>query len=74
MNEQQLFQLICDARLRDLLQEEDSDLLNEITATNDPQTVQHAVEIIQFLDAQQIKFSAEEIQQRYQNLLHKILF
>lgn len=75
MNEQQILRLICDNRLRTLIREgEDTRLFNDAAVTNDAQTIQQAREIIQFLDAQQIKHTAEEIQDSYQNLLHKILF
>lgn len=75
MNEQQILRLICDIRLRTLIREgEDISLFNDAATTNDAQSIQQAKEIIQFLDAQQIKHTAEEIQHNYQSVLHKILF
>ena len=75
MNEQHLFTLICDPRLKTLVQDgKEAEIYETYALSNDLQTIEEAIQTIKFLEAQRIQFTAEEIQHNYQNVLHKILF
>jgi hypothetical protein len=75
MNEQHILALICDARLKSLVQEgREIDIFEAYSPQHDFNTIEDAIDIVKYLETQQIHFSKEEIEHNYQSLLHKILF
>ena len=72
MNSPEVIKLICDTTFRTLVREGKS--LQAYIVANDSNMIQDAVELIQYLDAQQDVYTSSKIEHNYNNVLRKILF
>ena len=72
MYTQEILELVCDITFKTLVREGKS--LQTYIAKNCRKTVEEAVEVIQYLDAQQTICTKQKIEQNYQGVLQKILF
>lgn len=72
MHTQEVLELVCDPTFRTLVREGKS--LQTYSTKNNLKTVEEAVALIQFLDAQRTVSTKQKIEHNYQGVLHKILF
>lgn len=72
MDKDEVLKLVCDSTFRTLVREDKS--IQRYFEENNKQTIEKAKRLVRFLDKQQTTFSQKAVQQKYNAVLHKILF